>query len=251
LRRRFNTHEWRLVPNLFRVFLKIGLPSGLQLVADIAAWALFQTLVVGRFDTAAMAANMFMFRYLSVSFMPAFGVASAVTALVGRYIGAGKPDVAVQRAHLGFKVTAVYMVVCGVVYIVWRNTLMGVFTSDPDVLKLGGMLLVFAGIYQIFDAMYLVYNGALRGAGDTFVPAVALFVLCWGITVGGGYVVAWWRPDWGLVGPWTMATIYGAILGAFSMLRFVRGKWRGISLDREEATDKVAALEPQEAVAAK
>ena len=45
------------------------------------------------------------------------------------------------------------------------------------------MLLIFAAVYQFFDAMYIVYNGALRGAGDTFVPAVMTGVLCWGITV--------------------------------------------------------------------
>ena len=52
------------------------------------------------------------------------------------------------------------------------------------------MLLIFAAVYQFFDAMYIVYNGALRGAGDTLVPAVMTGVLCWGITVFGGYAVA-------------------------------------------------------------
>ena len=45
-----------------------------------------------------MAANTFMMRYMVVSFMPAFGMGTAVTALVGRYIGRGRPDVAARRA---------------------------------------------------------------------------------------------------------------------------------------------------------
>ena len=44
------------------------------------------------FGTKGMAANHFVFRYMSVSFMPAFGISVAVTALVGRYIGRGQPD---------------------------------------------------------------------------------------------------------------------------------------------------------------
>jgi MATE family multidrug resistance protein len=227
-----------------RTLLTIGLPSGVQLVADIAAWTLFQTLVISQFSTAAMAANTFAFRYLSVSFMPAFGIATAVTALVGRYIGAGRPELAARRAHLGFAVTAVYMVACGAFYVLGRNVLMGLFTTDPEVLRLGVMLLVFCGIYQVFDAMYIVYNGALRGAGDTLVPAVALFVLCWGITVGGGYAVARLRPDWGLAGPWTMATLYGVILGVFMLLRFTRGRWRSIRLETRGAPDTVRGFEP-------
>ena len=49
---------------------------------------------MGVFGTKAMAANTFMFRYMTVSFMPAFGLSVAVTALVGRYIGRGRPDIA-------------------------------------------------------------------------------------------------------------------------------------------------------------
>ena len=87
--------------------------------------------------------------------------------------------------------------------------------------RIGATLLVFAAIYQFFDAMYIVYNGALRGAGDTFVPAVATAVLCWSITVVGGLVIARTMPRFGPAGPWTAATVYGAILGIFMYTRFV------------------------------
>jgi MATE family multidrug resistance protein len=199
---------------------------------------------MGQFGTAAMAANTFAFRYLSVSFMPAFGISTAVTALVGRYIGAGKPDVAAHRAHLGFAVAAVYMLVCGAAYILGRNVLIGLFTQEPEVLRIGVVVMVFCGIYQLFDAMYIVYNGALRGAGDTFVPAVALFVLCWGIMVGCGYAVARLKPQWGVGGPWTMATLYGAILGGVIVARFCRGRWRSIRLETHDASDTVRGFVP-------
>jgi MATE family multidrug resistance protein len=243
MRRAFNTAAWQLRAAQMRTLLSIGLPSGVQLLADIAAWNLFQNWVMGQFSTAAMAANTFMFRYLSVSFMPAFGIATAVTALVGRYIGAGLPDVAARRAHLGFALAAAYMVACGIGYIAFRHQLMGLFTHDAEVLRLGALLMIFAGIYQIFDAAYLVYNGALRGAGDTFVPAVATAGLCWGITVLGGYLVARLRPGWGLAGPWTLASIYGLVLGAFIFARFVRGKWKSISLESDRPTDTVRGFD--------
>src|SRR5688572_30812470 len=104
VRAKFNTTDLRLRLGMIKVLLGIGLSSGLQIVADVLAWALFVVWVMAQFGTEAMAASNFMFRYLSVSFMPAFGIATAVTALVGRYIGAGRPDLAAHRAHLGFKV---------------------------------------------------------------------------------------------------------------------------------------------------
>ncbi len=243
MRERFNTLDWRLRGNCFRTLLKIGLPSGAQLVADVLAWGLFTMWVMAPFGTQAMAANNFMFRYLSVSFMPAFGISTAVTALVGRYIGAGRPDIAARRAHLGFAVAAIYMLACGVAYILGRNVLIGLFSEDPEVLRIGTILMVFAGIYQLFDAMYIVYNGALRGAGDTFVPALATAVLCWGITVGGGYAITRVWPELGPTGPWILATLYGAILGGFILHRFVRGKWRSIRLEEGGESDKVRGFE--------
>jgi MATE family multidrug resistance protein len=179
---------------------------------------------------------------MAVSFMPAFGISTAVTALVGRYIGRRRPDIALQRAHLGFKVTVIYMLTCALLFILFRRPLMTLFARDPEVIKLGAMMLIFAAVYQLFDAMYIVYYGALRGAGDTFAPAVATAVLCWGITVGGGWLVAHYLPQLGPAGPWYLASAYGAILGAFMYVRFTRGKWQSIDLEHPPVADKVPNL---------
>ncbi len=195
------------------------------------AWSLFVTWVLAQFGTVAMAANTFMFRYMVVSFMPAFGCATAVTALVGRYIGMGRPDIAEQRANLGFLVTAAYMLGCGLLFFLGRHQLIAVFSNDPEVQRVGATLLSFAAVYQFFDALYIVYNGALRGAGDTLVPAVATGVLCWGITVFGGYAIARMLPQLGPAGPWMVATIYGVILGVFMYSRFRAGGWKKIHLE--------------------
>ena len=90
--------------------------------------------------------------------------------------------------------------------------------------------------------MYIVYNGALRGAGDTFVPAVATAVLCWSITVLGGYMIARTVPQLGPAGPWYVATAYGIILGVWMYARFMRGGWRSINLDRPPDSDTVPTL---------
>ena len=62
-------------------------------------------------------------------------------------------------------------------------------------------LLLVAAAFQIFDALGIVSDGALRGAGDTLWPFVVRFFLAWGIqvplaytlgiTLGGGLTGAW------------------------------------------------------------
>jgi MATE family multidrug resistance protein len=230
LRKTYGLRAWRMNPSQMWTLIKVGVPSGIQIVADILAWSVFMMWVMGVFHTEAMAANIFVFRYMSVSFMPAYGISVAVTALVGRYIGMGRPDIAAARANLGFAVAGLYMLACGALFFLYRRTLMMLFTDDPQVLVIGQRLLIFAAVYQLFDAMYIIYNGALRGAGDTLMPAIATAVLCWGMTIFGGYAIARTWPQLGPTGPWLAATAYGITLGAFIWLRFARGRWKSINL---------------------
>ena len=243
LRSTYRLLDWKPRYEALKTLIVVGVPAGTGFIADILAWSIFSVWVMGQFGTRAMAANTFMLRYMSVSFMPAFGISAAVTALVGRYIGRGRHGLAVIRANLGFKVAAAYMLTCGMIFVLGRHLLIGLFTTDPQVLHTGALLLVFGAIYQFFDAVYITYNGALRGAGDTVVPAVATILLCWSITVVGGYLVAHYIPKWGPAGPWTVATIYGVILGVFIYVRFRLGGWRSIHLERRDDADTVPGFE--------
>jgi MATE family multidrug resistance protein len=244
--RRYNTLDWRPRLKLMKALLTVGVPSGVQVVAEVVAWTLFTVWVVAVFDQPTMSANTYTFRFMSVSFMPIYGLSTAVTALVGRYIGMGRPDLAARRAHLGFAVAAAYTVACGALFYFARGSLMGLFTHSPQVLRTGAMLLIFAALYQVFDAMYIIYNGALRGAADTFVPAVVTAGLCWGMTVGGGYVVARRFPQLGVAGPWLAATTYGIILGVFLLVRFNRGRWKSIRVAQGSGSDVALAPSPDD-----
>jgi MATE family multidrug resistance protein len=245
VRHTYNVMDWRPRTQEMRSLLRFGLPSGLQWVMDILAWSLFTNVVIGVLGPAAMAANTFMMRYMVVSFMPAIGLSTAVTALVGRYIGAGQPDVAIRRTHLGFAVTATWQIGCGVLFFLGRHTLLKIFTDDPQILKVGALYMTFSAAYQFFDSLYITYNGALRGAGDTLVPATITGILNWGINVTGGYLVARFIPSLGFGGPWIIATIYGAILGFYIFSRFSRGRWKTIRIGHHEPiADPHAAAAP-------
>jgi MATE family multidrug resistance protein len=231
IRRRYFVLDWRPRRDRVRTLLRVGLPSGGQMVGDVLAWALFGMWVMAAFGTQAMAASTYMMRYMSMSFLPAFGLSAGVTALVGRYIGRGEPEVARQRAWLGFKVAAAYMLACGLGFALFGRQLIGLFTDDPAIVAMGATLMLFAAAYQLFDALYIIYVGALRGAGDTFAPAVATVVLCWSMVIGLGGASAYFLPGLGIAGPWAVATVYGAVLGLFMAIRFRLGGWREIKLD--------------------
>jgi len=57
-------------------------------------------------------------------------------------------------------------------------------------------------------------------------------LISWGICVGGGWLATYWFPQAKGLGPWTMATLYVAILGIYVMLRWYSGRWRKIDVFR-------------------
>jgi multidrug resistance protein, MATE family len=227
----YNALDFPIRWNELITLIRVGIPSGMQWFSDVLAWSIFCNVVIGFLGPDAMAANAFMFRYMVVSFLPAIGVSAAVTALVGRYIGRKRPDIALARAHLALGITAIYILGCGFIFIVARRQLIGLFTSDPHVIEIGATYLVIAAIYEISDSMYIIYTGALRGAGDTFVPTMVAATLCWTVTVGAAYAVARYLPQTGPAGPWIVACGYGWMVGLYMLIRFTRGKWRSIHLE--------------------
>ncbi len=247
IRKLYHTTEWRIHWASLVQLVRIGVPAGLQVVSEVVAWLLFCVWIMNGFGQATVTANNYMMQYMKLSFMPAFGLSAAVTALVGRYIGMGRLDLARRRAHLGFFVAMGYMICCGIVFVLGRHHLIGLFSDDADVIRIGALLLLFAGVYQLFDAMYIIYIGALRGAGDTHVPAWATASLCWVIVVGLGAGLTFYVPQFGPTGPWLAACLYGIIVGTFLVVRFTRGEWRSIVSGNAEqgfpvVTDPKAAL---------
>jgi len=86
-------------------------------------------------------------------------------------------------------------------------------------------LLKFIAVYAIFDAVHLVFSGAVKGAGDTRYVMVATVIISWTVLV---------IPTWlacmvfgkSLYWAWTFAATYAIGLGVMFLLRFLGGKWK-------------------------
>jgi multidrug resistance protein, MATE family len=228
---RFRTRtSWRLNFAKFGGILRMGGPIAIQWVLDIGSWFVFLTLLMGEFGTQAMAASNIGLQLMHTSFMPAIGLGIGMGALIGHAIGERNPDLAVRRATVGMWMTGAYMGAIGLVFWLARTPLMKLLSDDPEVIRLGASVLIWAGIFQVFDAAQITYVSALRGAGDTRWPAIAVALHCWVIFIGGGYLLARCCPQLGLNGPWMTCTLYITLLGLVLWRRFARGAWRKIDL---------------------
>jgi MATE family multidrug resistance protein len=246
---------WRYHPRYIRDYLRIGWPTSIQFVLDVGAWFVFLSVIIGRFGKDAMAASNIGFQCLHLAFMPAFGIGIGCSALIGHAIGEGRHALAERRARLGANVTALFMCAIAVVFYFARFRLPALFDSDPEVIILASQVLFWAAAYQVFDAYGIVYSFALRGAADVRWPAIAVIASCWTLLVAGGLLVSRYLPQFGINGPWVMATLHISLMGLLMWLRFKRGAWKKIDLfnddpDRATASDGTAhVLDDDERVA--
>ncbi len=211
-----------------RRLLQVGLPIGGQYAIEMLSFAAFLTLVA-RLGDASMAASQAFLALLSLSFMQAEGLSIAVCTLVGRYVGAMDPTSAARSFRSGQILTLVISGVVAALFIGVPGPLLRIFTNDPEVLLLGGPLLLVGAVYQFFDAFGIVADGALRGAGDTLAPFFVRLSLAWGLFLP----LAWLfgvRLEGGLTAAWLAGALYVSILAGCLVYRFQSGAWRRIRI---------------------
>ncbi|MHC4573015.1 MAG: MATE family efflux transporter [Planctomycetota bacterium] len=211
--------------------VKVGFPAGFALMVNISFWSLILFGLVGRFGKEPLAATGAVWACIRVSFMPIIGIGTALTAAVGKSIGRGRKELAVKQTRMCLKIALAYMGSIGLCCFVFRRPIMEFWAPyDYEVVRIGMGLLVCAAIFQIFDAVLIIYGDALRGAGDTIWIAVIEGIGATLFLGLGGVCMVKMFPELGALGPWIAGTakiIFGA---AANRWRFGSNRWMQIDL---------------------
>ena len=228
LRARHHTLPVRPRREAIRRFLRTGGPIGGQWLLDMGAFAIFTTLVA-RMGNASMAATQAMLSLLSMSYMQAIGIGLAGTTLVGRYKGAGDLGAALRSYRSAMQLALCLAIAIAALFLLAPDALMRLYTSDPQVLRLGPPLLALAAAFQLFDAVQIVAGGALRGAGDTRWPFLAQTLLAWAVRLPLVWLFAFaWGG--GVVGAWYAEFAFVVTLAGALVWRVRGGAWRSVRI---------------------
>lgn len=204
-----------------RRLLDLGVPMGTHFVLDVAAFAVF-TAMLASVGEAHVAAHVVVIRVLTTSFLPGHAIGQATGVLVGRSLGAGRPDVAREAWASGSLVAAGSMTVLGVLFVAIPSTLVAPFGVEPEVQDLASSVLMLAGLVQAFDALGMVGIGALNGAGDTRFSMIVGLALAWGVKVPLG-ALAVFGLGLGVFGAWLGVAAELVLLAMVAIVR-VRGR---------------------------
>jgi MATE family multidrug resistance protein len=216
---------------LFGRLMRYGMPSGTQFFLEIFGITFFIQML-GRLGDLELAASNIVLSIETLSFLPMVGFHIGNATLVGQAIGRSQPESGVYATTSALHITLAYMTVVAAVFVLMPEPLLRLFENSDHtaaqqvkILDLGVVLLRFVAVFCFFDALNLVFSGAIKGAGDTRFIMWTIAALSVGVMI----VPVYWAvevAEAGLYTAWTLATLYISALGIAFMLRYRQGRWK-------------------------
>ncbi|MDC7226654.1 MAG: MATE family efflux transporter [Spirochaetales bacterium] len=228
----YKTHKaFNFDGEIFRTLVKFGVPAGIEMFLNVAAFNLFVQMM-HTYGTNVAAAVTISFNWDIVAFLPMLGMGHAVTSLAGQCVGAGDLTEARKVTVTGLKTAWVYSGTMVLVFLLFARPLTSLFLpAGPEAAEIGRLaeiLLRLASIYILADSAQIVFVGALRGAGDTHWVMAASVVMHWCMAGIAFYLIRILKAD--PVGAWIGFIGFIVLLGVVMYFRFRGGKWEKIDM---------------------
>lgn len=217
----------RLDKKIQRDSLGVAIPVALERIT-ISSGQIIMTRMVSTLGTVSLAANYVAVTAEQICYMPAYGIASASTALVGQNVGAGQW----KKAKFFGKITGWIGVgltaVLALAMYLCSDLLGTAFSSDMEVALLSGQMLRIVSVAEPMFSLSTVMSGALRGAGEARFPFYVGVVCMLLIRVSLGAILLF-GFGMGLSAVWIAMAVDLNLRGIANYVRFVRGKWIPVS----------------------
>jgi putative MATE family efflux protein len=217
--------HWNTLKRLFR----IGIPAGTEgLVNWLANFGVIR--VINGIDPTNVMPNAHMntIRLESVSFMTGMAFGTAAATMVGISLGMKSPARAIRSTWLAYAIGGGAMTLFGILFItVGHYPAAWLSPDNPQIAELTTRCLRITGCIQSGFAAYIIFSGALRGAGDTFVVMVISLATVIVLRFAGVLVVGAWLHQ-GLAAIWVVLATELFLRGLLALGRFQQGGWRRI-----------------------
>ncbi len=213
--------RFRFTRDCLSAMIRIAIPQAMAHTASCGA-QIAVTVIVAGLGTQAVAANSLAVTAEALCYQPGYGVSTAATTLVGQSIGAGRRDLAVRFARVSTLLGMAIMTGTGLLMFLFAEPLIGMFTPDADVMRLGASVLRIEAFTEPLFAASIVASGAFSGAGDTKWSFAANLLSMWGIRLPIALLLI---GSLGLTGMWIAMACELSIKGLVFLWRLRSKKW--------------------------
>ena len=218
------TKHLRLKFDIMKNLIRLSLGGIGQFIIATSSW-IGLVRIMNEFGSEAVAGYTIAIRIVIFSLLPSWGMSNAASTLVGQNLGAEKPDRAEKSVWYCSYVNMFFLLLMAVIVNIYSEFLVGIFTSEKEVLAVGSECLRYLSYGYIFYSYGMIMIQAFNGAGDTVTPSIINFFCFWLFEIP---VALWLSFGLGLNerGVFLAVLIAESIVGIVGIILFRRGKWK-------------------------
>jgi MATE family multidrug resistance protein len=174
---------------VLKEILSLGAPIAVTITAEAGLFSAV-SILIGTRGADITAAHQIALNFASTLFMIPLALSAAITIRTGHALGAGDTALARLAGATGIWMSAFFMTCSAAFLLLFRDTVVSVYTSDPSVQAIAVSLLLMAAIFQIADGVQIGAAGALRGYKDTRMPMIINTFAYWALGFPLAYLAA-------------------------------------------------------------
>ena len=212
----------------FKRLFRAGIPTTVEQLV----WAVGQLIVTSYaavIGITVLAAHQVFLRIQAILSMIYMGFGLGAMSLMGKNLGAEQHRLAQRTAEMTSWIVFIFVLVIVALIIIFAKSIVSVFTDDPQVIKLGTVVIKVFAVAQIPKAVDGVLMGNLRGAGDLkwLMWITIASVLLFEVAINWVVVFMFNLSLWGL---WMIHMTDETVRLILNTWRFRGGKWKFIDL---------------------
>ena len=203
--------------------LRVAIPNMLQRFGTSLGYVFFAAMInsVGEVATAAHTiAN----TVESLFYIPAYGMQTAAATLAGNAYGAKDNRKMQETSRMFIPIEVGLMFLTGSALFAVAPILMGVFSTNHDVIDLGATVLRMVAVTEPFYGFSIIVEGFMQGVGKTKAPFVYNIIGMWGVRIVGTFICTQWL-GMVLVSAWTCMILHNLLLFTLFLVSYIRGSW--------------------------
>ncbi len=226
--------SWKFNQKLFQRLIYFGFPNGLRMFIDMSSFTAF-LMFVGTLGTRELAASNIAFNINALSFLPMVGLMIGVSVVVGQRLGENKPKLAEKATWSAIHIALMFFGTLALLYLTIPEVFIYPFTLHGGLSDMQGseetivILLRFIAFFGMFDALFLVFLGALEGAGDTrFIMKMSFVISVLLLVVPCYFYIKYFQANVYVL--WWIITLNVVLYCLVFFMRFCRGPWKTMSV---------------------
>ncbi|MBN2259432.1 MAG: MATE family efflux transporter [Clostridiales bacterium] len=217
-------NHFKLNRNIIIKISQIGMPTALGQATTAFGFAILNIFIIS-FGEKILTAFAIGNQISSLVFLPAMGIGSAISTIIGQNLGADNIQRAKKTAYKSMLLTTVITTITGFILLFFTQSLMRIFTNDPEIIFHGVAYMNLLFMTLPLMGYYQVLIGVFIGSGHTYQSMFMMIGRLWLLRIPLILIF----KHYSNIGPssiWYAMIISNFIIVIIGYIMFLNGNWQ-------------------------